>query len=200
LIKKGAEADIYLAEWYDKKAISKIRLPKAYRNKVLDEQIRKQRTIHEAKFLSYSKLAGVISPFVYFVDSSNAEIIMQFIEGKNVKDVITTKLSFEIGKYAALLHRHHIIHGDLTTSNFIFGDKLVLVDYGLSYYSYRLEDKATDVRLIKQVLSSAHVPRQDELFYSFINGYLETAGESEMHRVLDKVSDIETRGRYARPL
>ena len=64
-MKKGAEADIYLIEWAGSKAISKIRAPKPYRHSDLDLAIRKQRTIHEANFMSAAKKAGVRSPFVY---------------------------------------------------------------------------------------------------------------------------------------
>jgi TP53 regulating kinase-like protein len=198
LIKKGAEADIYLINWYGKKAISKIRVSKYYRHQFLDNEIRMHRTIHEATMLSAAKKTGIISPFVYFVHPLNAEIIMEFIEGTNVKDVVTSKLSSEIGVYAALLHDNNIIHGDLTTSNFILSKKIVLVDFGLSYYSSRLEDKAVDIRLIKQVLSSAHKLIYEDAYKSFIKGYTQIAGKAKTEKVLEKVTEIEKRGRYAR--
>ena len=198
LIKKGAEADIYLINWYGKKAISKIRVSKYYRHEFLDNEIRMQRTIHEATMLSAAKKTGIVSPFVYFVDPLNAEIIMEFIEGTNVKDVVTSKLSSEIGVYAALLHDNNIIHGDLTTSNFILSKKLVLADFGLSYYSSRLEDKAVDIRLIKQVFSSAHKLIYEDAYKYFIKGYAQIAGKAKTEKVLEKVTEIERRGRYAR--
>src|SRR5215217_4681193 len=82
LIKRGAEADIYIVEWNSKKAVSKVRSPKSYRHPELDSAIRKHRTIHEATFMSAAKSAGVMTPFVHFVDPSKAEIIMEFIEGE----------------------------------------------------------------------------------------------------------------------
>ncbi|MEM3094503.1 MAG: hypothetical protein QXX64_02565, partial [Nitrososphaera sp.] len=72
LVKKGAEADIYLVEWGGKKAVSKVRTPKPYRHRELDAAIRKHRTIHEANFMSAAKAAGVMTPFVHFVDPVNA--------------------------------------------------------------------------------------------------------------------------------
>src|SRR5919199_1183821 len=198
LIKRGAEADIYLINWYGRKAISKIRVSKYYRHEFLDNEIRMQRTIHEATMLSAAKKTGIVSPFVYFVDPLNAEIIMEFIEGTNVKDVVTSKLSSEIGVYAALLHDNNIIHGDLTTSNFILSKKLVLADFGLSYYSSRLEDKAVDIRLIKQAFSSAHKLICEDAYKCFINGYAQIAGKAKTEKVLEKVTEIEKRGRYAR--
>ena len=198
LIKRGAEADIYVTEWGSKKAVSKVRLQKPYRHKELDAAIRKYRTVHEANFISAAKAAGVISPFVYFVDPIRAEIIMQFIEGNNVKDAITPSLCYEIGRYAAMLHTKSIIHGDLTTSNFIIkNNKLVLLDFGLSYYSERREDMATDIRLIKEVFASAHIDIM-RAFSRFMEGYASVMGWKKADKILENVKEIEQRGRYAR--
>ncbi len=201
LIKRGAEADIYISEWAGKKAISKVRSQKPYRHKELDAAIRKYRTIHEASFLSYAKAAGVTSPFVHFVDPVRAEIIMEFVEGKNVRDSLTLDLCKKMGRYAAMLHARSIIHGDLTTSNFIINDndshKLVLLDFGLSYYSERMEDMATDLRLIKEVFTSAHIAVK-RAFSTFMEGYASLAGEKKADKILDNVKEIEQRGRYAR--
>jgi TP53 regulating kinase-like protein len=197
LIKKGAEADIYLGCWYGKRTISKIRKVRSYRHKSLDDEIRKSRTINEANMISASKITGVVSPFLYFVDPFYAEIIMEFIEGKIAKEVITPKLCEEIGKYAALLHTNHIIHGDLTTSNFIVSKKLVMLDFGLSYYSQRREDRAVDIRLIKEIFSSAHVSLYKDAYDGFLQGYSEILGEYETQKTLKNVSEIEHRGRYA---
>jgi TP53 regulating kinase-like protein len=197
LAKKGAEADIYIVEWGNRKAISKVRSPKPYRHETLDATIRKHRTIHEASFISSAKAAGVMSPFVHFVDPARAEIIMEFVEGENVRDAITSRLCYEMGCYAAMLHASNIIHGDLTTSNFIAGKRLVLLDFGLSYYSERMEDMATDIRLIKEVFTSAHIATK-KAFPRFMEGYTSMAGEKKTGKILDNVREIEQRGRYAR--
>jgi TP53 regulating kinase and related kinases len=198
LIKKGAEADIYLVNWYGRKAISKVRVPKHYRHEFLDNEIRRYRTIHEASMLYAAKKTGVICPFIYFVDPLHAEIIMEFIQGTNVKEIVTSQLCSVIGFYTALLHDNNIIHGDLTTSNLILSEKIVLVDFGLSYYSSRLEDKAVDIRLIKQVLESAHKLIYEDAYKCFIKGYSKIAGKAKTEKILEKVSEIERRGRYAR--
>jgi TP53 regulating kinase and related kinases len=197
LAKRGAEADIYIIEWGGRKAVSKVRSPKPYRHEALDATIRKHRTIHEASFMSAAKAAGITSPFVHFVDPAEAEIIMEFVEGKNVRDAITPELCYEMGRYAAMLHASNIIHGDLTTSNFIAGKKLVLLDFGLSYYSERMEDMATDIRLIKEVFTSAHIATK-KAFPRFVEGYASVAGEKKAGKMLENVKEIEQRGRYAR--
>ena len=196
LLKRGAEADIYVGNWYGKRMISKIRKVKSYRHKSLDDEIRKSRTINEANMISASKMTGVVSPFLYFVDPFYAEIVMEFVDGKIAKDVITPRLCEEIGKYTALLHMNDIIHGDLTTSNFIVSKKLVVLDFGLSYYSKRREDRAVDIRLIKEIFSSAHVSFYKDAYEGFLQGYSEIYGEYETQKILKNVSEIERRGRY----
>ena len=197
LIKRGAEADIYIVEWNSKKAVSKVRSPKSYRHPDLDAAIRKYRTIHEASFMSAAKSAGVMTPFVYFVDPVKAEIIMEFIEGQNVRDALTPDICYKIGRCAALLHASNIIHGDLTTSNFVMNKRLVLLDFGLSYYSERTEDMATDIRLIKEVFTSAHIAVR-KAFPCFVEGYASVVGTKKIDKTLENVRKIEQRGRYAR--
>ena len=202
LIKKGAEADIFLISWFGEKAISKIRKPKPYRNILLDSEIRKKRTIHEANIISAAKIAFVVTPFIYFVDPVHAEIVMEWIEGENVKDIIDSKLAAEIGRYAARMHSKNIIHGDLTTSNFIYNKKvkkLTIIDFGLSYYSERFEDKAVDVRLIKEIFMSAYANDYENLYHNFLFGYKEIGGDGDITvKILSTVKAIEKRGRYAR--
>ncbi len=209
LIKRGAEADIYLVEWYGRKAVSKVRVPKQYMHPLLDKEIRRKRTLHEAEMLNMAKRARVTTPLIYFVDPSNAEIIMQYIEGYTVKDLIS-KVSIndpllrqvlrEMGIYSARLHARDIVHGDLTTSNFILhpSNRLVLIDFGLAFYSSRVEDKAVDIRLIKEVMSSAHADIFDEVFRLFMDGYASIVGDDAVKIVSRKVREIEQRGRYAR--
>ncbi|MEM2112952.1 MAG: Kae1-associated kinase Bud32 [Candidatus Nitrosocaldus sp.] len=209
LIKKGAEADIYLVEWYGRQAISKVRKRKQYMHDMLDREIRMKRTLHEAEMINMAKRAGVTTPLLYFVDPNNAEIVMQYIEGELARDLIYQGFNVGwiarmMGIYTARLHARDIVHGDLTTSNFIvynYGtddSTLVLIDFGLSFYSSRLEDKAVDIRLIKEVMSSAHADVFNDAFNNFVQGYSSVVGSEYTARVLRKVKEIEQRGRYAR--
>ena len=198
LVSRGAEANIFLVDWHGKRAVSKNRTPKAYRHPALDASVRRQRTIHEASLLSAAKKAGVDTPFIYFVDPEKAEIIMEFVEGRIARDVLTLDLCKKMGQIAALLHASNIVHGDLTTSNFIVrGKNLVLIDFGLAYYSERMEDMAVDVRLIKEVFTSAHISLRGT-FAGFVLGYSAVAGRKKTDRILENVREIEQRARYAR--
>jgi len=206
LIRKGAEASIYLSKWFELSAIRKERLPKSYRQKALDDAIRMQRTLREALLIAKAREAGVPTPLIYFIDSKKAEIIMQNLEGKRLKEIflkgdmaLKKKLAREVGRTVARLHSAGIVHGDLTTSNFIFYDnKLYLIDFGLASQSTKFEDMGVDLKLIKEVLNSAHHTEFQKLYPQIVSGYEEVAGEERTKKVLEVVSEIEKRGRYAR--
>ena len=138
LLKKGAEADIYLTKWNGKDSILKVRKKKDYRNEILDTRIRTLRTMREAKMISEVKSFGITTPLVYFVDQKKCEIYLQFVRGKlvrNLSDKMIIKACKKIGEIVGTLHKNGIMHGDLTTSNFIATDKkLVILDFGLSQW------------------------------------------------------------------
>ena len=205
LIKKGAEASLYLETWHDRKVIMKRRLPKKYRIPELDLMIRSQRTMHEPHLIHNAKEAGVPTPTIFMVDVAEANIIMEFVEGKQVKEVLDNvsaeerlSLCILIGTLIGRLHKHGIIHGDLTTSNMILTPyrKVVLVDFGLSERSVELEPKGVDLHLMKRTLQSSHYKHAKECFKAVMRGYAESVGTEEAKKVTAKVREIEKRGRY----
>ena len=201
LIKKGAEADIYLTVWQNSNAILKIRKTKNYRNSSLDSKIRKQRTIKESQIISQVKSFGIPAPLVYFVNLKNTSIIMQEIPGKPVHDLPESKiiqLCKTIGKLVGMLHKNGIMHGDLTTSNFIFfKNNVYVIDFGLSQNTIKPEDHAVDLRLIKEILNSAHAKIMVPAWKNFLLGYKSVVGNANYVKITKLVSDIESRGRYA---
>ena len=201
LLKKGAEADVYLSLWNGKKAILKIRKEKTYRNPVLDKRIRKQRTIKESEIISQVKSFGVSTPLIYFVDINKCSILMQHIDGKLVRDMnekAIEKCCFEIGKVVGVLHKNGIMHGDLTTSNFILTKKqLVLIDFGLANRTEKPDDHAIDLRLFKEILNSAHANILNKSWSNFLKGYSKSVGEKYCKKIIKLVGVIESRGRYA---
>ena len=202
LLKKGAEGDIYLTKFDDNPAILKTRKKKPYRHPQIDNRIRKQRTIREATILSEAKSFGVKTPLVYRVNTNDCTILMQQINGILVRNLTGQKLKDacrEIGKVTATLHKNGIVHGDLTTSNFISkGNKIFAIDFGLAQKSLRVEDHAVDLRLFKEILGSAHVEVMSSLWSAFLSGYKSVIGIERFNKVLNHVSIIEGRGRYAR--
>jgi TP53 regulating kinase-like protein len=199
LLKRGAESELYLIDWYGNHGVSKVRIRKDYRHPSIDIPLRKQRTLHEANILSQVKLLGINTPFIYYIDISNFEIIMEFIRGNTLKDVFSPIYCTTVGKIIGTLHLNNVIHGDITTSNFIVsaGGVLSLIDFGLSFISERYEDKAADIRLFKEILSSIHVEVFDESYENFCNGYNQNYPKVASS-IFKTVGDIEKRGRYSR--
>ena len=202
LIKKGAEGDIYHAKFDNNSVILKTRKKKPYRHPILDNKIRKQRTIREATMLSEAKSFGVRAPLVCQVNQNDCTILMQKIEGTMVKNLTGTKLRSacaEIGKITGTLHKNGIVHGDLTTSNFISkNNKIFTIDFGLAQKSIKVEDHAVDLRLFKEILGSAHVDVMESLWSTFLRGYKSVVGLERFNKVLNQLGIIEGRGRYAR--
>jgi TP53 regulating kinase-like protein len=197
LLAKGAESNIYLSRLFARKAVSKIRIPKSFRQQFLDAVIRKQRTIQEARMISLAKDLGLRTPFIYLVDPYRAEIVMEYISGVNAKDVLEEQICFKMGECVSILHSNNIIHGDVTPSNFILGKDLVVIDFGLSYHSNRIEDKAVDIRLLKEILNSIY-PSEFYIFYeSFLKGYRKTIQDQELKKILKNIEEIDFRRRYA---
>jgi len=201
LLKKGAEADIYLTQWDNSRAILKIRKTKKYRNPILDAKIRKQRTIKESQTISEVKSFGIPTPLVYHVNLKKASIVMQEIPGKPVHDLPDSKiieLSKEIGRLVGIMHKNGIMHGDLTTSNFIlYENKVYVIDFGLSQKTIKSEDHAVDLRLIKEILNSAHAKIMESAWKNFLSGYKSIVGSANYAKITNLVSVIESRGRYA---
>ena len=201
LVKKGAEADLYQTKWQNSKAILKIRKIKTYRNSLLDSKIRKQRTIKESQMLSLVKSFGIHTPLVYFVNLDETSITMQEIPGKPVHDLSESKIievSKDIGKLVGTLHKNGVMHGDLTTSNFIlFKNTIFVIDFGLSQTSIKPEDHAVDLRLIKEILNSAHAKIMLSSWKNFLSGYKSIVGYSYYSKITKLVLEIESRGRYA---
>jgi TP53 regulating kinase-like protein len=205
LVKKGAEASLYMEDWLGRKVILKKRLSKKYRVPELDKEIQNQRTRHEPQVMHRAKEAGVPTPIVFLVDLSNATIIMEFVEGKEVKRVLNSlptdervRLCRRIGELVGKLHSNGIVHGDLTTSNMILTplDDVVFIDFGLSDQTWELEARGVDLHLMKRAIASTHFMHAEECFQAVIAGYEGVMGKKETDEVLRKIDEIGRRGRY----
>jgi TP53 regulating kinase-like protein len=204
LVAKGAEADLWLdPDWNGVKALMKRRGEKRYRNPELDREIRRSRTIHEAVIIHRAKEAGVPTPLIYQVDPEGATIVMEFVEGERVRDIVDDlnggerrQLFQVIGRMAGRLHRAGIVHGDLTTSNIIFASgRVVFIDFGLAEISWETEKRGVDLNLMHRMLTSTHYRHTEELFTAFKEGYRSILG-GEADEALRRMEDIARRGRY----
>ena len=201
LIRKGAEGDLFFTTWNGKEAILKSRKKKDYRNSSLDYRLRKQRTIRESQIMSEVKEFGIRTPLIHFIDIKNCDIIMQKIDGVLVGDLSNAKLvnaCKKIGKLVGIMHKNGIVHGDLTTSNFInSSNSIFIIDFGLANRTSKSDDHAVDLRLFKEILNSAHAKVMEKSWKNFQKGYSKSVGTKYCKKVLDLVAVIESRGRYA---
>ncbi len=188
--KRGAEAVVELLP----DCAIKTRVPKGYRVKELDERLRSERTRAEAKIMSEARRLGIPTPVVY--DVRQSALVMERIDGRPMKEVITPQLSREIGVLVGRLHRGGLIHGDLTTSNMIVKGELgiYLIDFGLSFWDATIEARGVDVHVYYQTLVSSHEDHE-ELMVAFAEGYRSSLPEAA-EDVLRRVKEIEYRGRY----
>jgi TP53 regulating kinase and related kinases len=205
LLKKGAEASLFLTDWHERKVIIKVRIPKKYRPAELDEQIRSYRTVHEPQLMHEAKAAGVATPLIYMVNVPESSITMEYIEGQQIKQVLNQvpkaerhDICMKIGESIAHLHSHGLIHGDLTTSNMILNPEgqIFFVDFGLGEKNSELEAQGVDLHLLKRALQSTHYQYWEECFQNVQCGYTSILGVDLAEKVYEKIREIERRGRY----
>ena len=198
LISKGAEASIYLDSSTTFKKIVKTRHEKKYRIKELDEKLRKSRNNREIKVLEKLKNSEIPVPKIT-EKGPDSSIHLEFIEGKKLKDILTeencAEIGEKIGKNTGILHSQNIIHGDLTTSNMMLHEgKIFLIDFGLSFFSHKPEDKAVDLHLLKQALKSSHHKIFEKCFKAVLENYEEKCGNYP--EIMKRLEKVESRGRY----
>ncbi|MDD1763473.1 MAG: bifunctional N(6)-L-threonylcarbamoyladenine synthase/serine/threonine protein kinase [Methanobacteriaceae archaeon] len=198
---KGAEANLYQDQYLDHTVMVKKRIPKNYRIEEIDKYLRKKRTKGESKLLAEAKRCGVMTPLVYDINLKENTITMEEVEGTLVKDVFDyaelkeiISIAHKIGESIARLHNCGIIHGDLTTSNILLkGDHVIFIDFGLGKISHLTEDQGVDLLVFKKAINGIHHDVSRECFEAILEGYQES---DDNQLVVDKISEIEGRGRY----
>lgn len=182
----GAEAVLTL----ERGKVIKKRTQKKYRISAIDTRLRSSRTRREVKVLEKLHDLG-FTPKVLFSD--NEEIIeIEFLHGKKLADCLEqtdcVALGKEIGRKIKQLHDHGIIHGDLTTSNMIYSPPVYFIDFGLSFFSQKIEDKAVDLHVLEEALESKHHRISKKVFAAVKEAY----GDKD---VLQRLLEVELRGR-----
>ena len=193
IIGSGAEAVIY----HDGDEVVKERVSKSYRHPKIDESLRKSRTRREAKILSKLKQIKFPAPMLVNMDDKSMKVNMEFLAGDKLRDVFhedAVNFSREIGEKIGVLHNNQIIHHDLTTSNMILKKgKIHFIDFGLSFFSERVEDMAVDLHLLERAMESRHHKFYPKCFDEAVKGYLKTAEKGK--EVLDRFKKVTLRGR-----
>ncbi|MDY6769848.1 MAG: KEOPS complex kinase/ATPase Bud32 [Candidatus Nanohaloarchaea archaeon] len=190
-IADGAEATLHR----DDGSIVKERHEKDYRHPVLDERLRRERTEQEARLLAKAAQSGVRVPDAE--QDGAFRVRMEEIDGTLLKDVFEQEEWTwpVIGESVARLHNRDIIHGDLTTSNMLVaGEEVYVIDFGLGSFSQRVEDRATDLHLLAEVLASTHTAVADAAMDRILDAYREHADDADA--VLERYDEVAERGRY----
>lgn len=192
----GAEAVLYLNKKENR--VIKERKKKKYRIPEIDNRLRSSRTRREAKVLE--KLSPLhFTPNVLFADNESV-LEIEYINGKRLSECLEKEawenIGEEIGKKIKQIHDRGIIHGDLTTSNLILKkspareamNKIFFIDFGLSFFSQKTEDKAVDLHVLEEALESKHYTISKKMFAAVNIGYNDPT-------VLNRLEEVEARGR-----
>ena len=190
---QGAEAVIY----QDNDQVIKERISKSYRHPELDKVLRQFRTRREAKVMGKLQEINFPGPKLVEMDDKGMKVVMEFIEGDKLRDVLHTnpeQLSEEIGRKLGMLHNNSIIHHDLTTSNMILRDNSIhFIDFGLSFFSEKIEDKAVDLHLLDRAMESYHHAVYPACFAAAVQGYKKSCTHAQ--DVLKRFEQVKLRGR-----
>ncbi len=191
LLSIGAEAVVSLEKTDQGTKVVKERFPKSYRITEIDNWLRTARTKRETKVLEKLADCGFV-PHVLFSDNEYV-IETEYIAGEKLA-VCLEKIDYkqigkELGQKIKQIHDRGIIHGDLTTSNFIVTKKgTFILDFGLSFFSMKVEDKAVDLHVLEEALESKHHTISTAVFAAVNEGYADPI-------VLKRLQEVEKRGR-----
>ena len=119
-----------------------------------------KRFVDEAQRLAkFNKLEGVVDIYDTFVENNTGYIVMQYLEGQTVKDVIKAngQLPFDTAREIVLkvletlkeVHKEGVIHRDLSPDNIFITTKseVKLLDFGAARYATTFHSKSLSVIL-----------------------------------------------------
>jgi N6-L-threonylcarbamoyladenine synthase/protein kinase Bud32 len=192
---QGAEATVTIAE----DRVVKRRTPRAYRHPQLDERLRRERTRQEARLTSEARRVGVPTPVIRDVNLAETTLVFQRVGDCDLREALTEPRVRMVARQLARIHEAGFVHGDPTTRNVRVGgregdgtqDSVLLIDFGLGYYTQDAEDYAMDLHVLSQSLAGTD-DDAETLMRAATQAYRET-GTTE---VLDQLQEIEGRGRY----
>ncbi|ELY47513.1 bifunctional N(6)-L-threonylcarbamoyladenine synthase/serine/threonine protein kinase [Natronorubrum sulfidifaciens] len=199
---QGAEALVDLEP--DAGRVRKRRESKGYRHPDLDDRLRRERTTLEARLTSLARREGVPTPVLSDVDPLEATLELEYVGATDLREGLSVERVRDVGRHLARLHEAGFVHGDPTTRNVRVGRRAsdgssgdaprartYLIDFGLGYHTDHVEDYAMDLHVFDQSLVGT-APNPDPLRAAVRDGYREVGDE----RVLERLADVEGRGRY----
>jgi N6-L-threonylcarbamoyladenine synthase/protein kinase Bud32 len=185
---QGAEATVSIGA----DTVTKRRTPRAYRHPRLDARLRRERTRREARLLHDARVEGVPTPVLSDVDPDEGTLTMERVGDRDLRASLSEARVRTVARHLARLHGAGLVHGDPTTRNVRLSDaRTYLLDFGLGYDSHDAEDHAMDLHVLRGSLAGT-AENAETLLPAVREAYAE-AGEAA---VLDRLDDIEGRGRY----
>jgi serine/threonine protein kinase len=116
----------------------------------------KQKFLKEAQTLSRLKHPYIVQVLEIFEENNTAYMVMQFIEGGNLKERVLRGLSMadsvritqEVLHALAFVHENHTLHLDIKPQNILCtkNDKAILIDFGIAKH-YNEEGEATSTAI-----------------------------------------------------
>ncbi|WP_132056724.1 bifunctional N(6)-L-threonylcarbamoyladenine synthase/serine/threonine protein kinase [Halorussus amylolyticus] len=191
---RGAEATVT----FEADRVVKRRVPKSYRHPELDDRLRRDRTVLEARLTSEARRHGVPTPVVHDVDPAEGTLVFERVGEADLRTELTPDRVADVGRHLAAIHAAGFVHGDPTTRNFRVGEsRTYAIDFGLGYYTDDAEDYAMDLHVFGQSLAGT-ADDADALRRAFEDAYAEASEEHESSGpdVLAQLREIEGRGRY----
>jgi len=187
-IVQGAEATVS----FEGDSVTKERRPRTYRHPDLDVRLRRQRTRQEARLLSEARRTGVPTPVIRDVDLREGRLVLQRVGRADLREALDAGAVEALARHLATIHQAGFVHGDPTTRNARVDDgRVVLLDFGLGYYTHDPEDHAMDLHVLAQSLDGT-ADDAEALREAAVAAYREVGDEA----VLDRLREIEGRGRY----
>jgi serine/threonine protein kinase len=102
-----------------------------------------------------------------------------------------------VGRALARLHASHVVHGDLTTSNFMVREssprEVVVIDFGLGSMQAVPEDKAVDLYVLERAFLATH-PGSEPLVEAVMAAYTrmyDSAADGDVDKDGDAASAAE---------
>lgn len=207
LLFQGAESRVYRGQYNAKPAILKERFKKTYRLPELDQKLTKERIRSELK--AYEKigkrcpdLRQHMSSVLYsdernivMTEITGAENVSMYINKHEAASSEVANVLAKMGVVVAQIHSSLIVHGDLTTSNFLVKPTdtseseesnivVIPIDFGLSASSQSDEDRAVDLYVLERAIESTH-PNVN--FSLFLESYQQMMGTDKINKRLEQV-------------
>ena len=147
---KVLELPVAIKEYYPSDLVSRDVLRGTDPTVYLYQQMSKQeyqdqldKFLNEARCLTrFNQLNGIVTVRDFFFENNTAYIVMDYIEGENIKTYVQKKghmsgetvltLMKPVMESLAQVHRAGLVHRDISPDNLLFSDyqRLVLIDFG----------------------------------------------------------------------